>query len=146
MKGSKKEQDPVKKKAANKLLREVMGEQCCILILAIPLSFLGSLQDLATSHYIGRALDALASEDQDEFNANFREWLIILVIGALFSGIKDFVYGVSSEKIGMSVRDRFYESIIRKDIGFYDDRKVGDIRKYQDVKLPNLVWLYNILK
>ena len=53
-----------------------------------------------------------------------------MAVGAVFAGIRDLVYGISSEKIGKSVRIRFYESIIRKDIGFYDDRKVGDICKY----------------
>jgi ABC-type bacteriocin/lantibiotic exporter with double-glycine peptidase domain len=51
-------------------------------------------------------------------------------VGAFFSGIRDWLYGISSEKVGMSVRGRFFESIVRKDIGFYDDRKVGDLRKY----------------
>ena len=29
----------------------------------------------------------------------------------------------------MSVREKFYEAIIKKDTGFFDDRKVGDICK-----------------
>ena len=29
----------------------------------------------------------------------------------------------------MDIRAQFYESIIRKDTGFFDERKVGDIRK-----------------
>ena len=63
-----------------------------------------------------------------------KSWCIILAVGAFFAGIRDLIYGISSEKIGKSVRERFFESIVRKDIGFYDDRKVGDIRKYKAAK------------
>ena len=87
------------------------------------------MQDFATSHYIGKVLDALSLEDYDEFHSILFEWMTILAVGAFFAGVRDFVYGVSSEKIGRSVRGRFFESIVRKDIGFYDDRKVGDICK-----------------
>lgn len=51
-------------------------------------------------------------------------------MGAVFSGLRDWLYGISSEKIGLSIRSRFFKAIIEKDIGFYDDRKVGDICTY----------------
>lgn len=34
---------------------------------------------------------------------------------------------MSSEKIGKSVRERFFESILKKDTSFFDERKVGDM-------------------
>ena len=37
------------------------------------------------------------------------------------------MYAVSSEKIGVSIRERFFETIVKKDTSFFDDRKVGDI-------------------
>lgn len=43
LKSSKKEQDPEKKVAANKLLRSLLCKQCLVISLAIPLSFLGTI-------------------------------------------------------------------------------------------------------
>ncbi len=43
LKGDKKEQDPEKKAQANKLLRKIMCDQWWILVLALPLSFLGAM-------------------------------------------------------------------------------------------------------
>jgi len=37
------------------------------------------------------------------------------------------VYGVSSEKIGRSLRERFFMTILKKDTSFFDERKVGDM-------------------
>ena len=97
--------------------------------LALPLSFLGAIQDFATSHFIGRTIDAMQKEDWDEFKEQLITWIIVVFVGALFSGIRDWLYGLSSEKIGVSIRARFFKAIIEKDVSFYDDRKVGDIRK-----------------
>ena len=57
------------------------------------------------------------------------EWLIIIFVGACFSGISEMMFGTVAEGIGQSIRQKFFESIMRKDTGFFDARKVGDIRK-----------------
>ena len=72
----------------------------------------------------------MATGDDDKLNENLLIWVIILSVGSIFAGIRDYIYGVSSEKIGVSVRHRFFESIVKKDTSFFDDRKVGDICKY----------------
>ena len=106
-----------------------MCKQWYIIVVAIPLSFLGVIQDLGSSHFIGKSMDAMKSENWDDFDSYMYQWIIVIAVGSLFSGIRDYLYGISSEQIGMDIRARFYESIIRKDTGFFDERKVGDIRK-----------------
>lgn len=112
---------------SNKLLRTILCEQWYIVALALPLSFLGAIQDFGTSHFIGRTIDAMSSGDTEKFNEYVIQWIIVVAVGAVFSGLRDWLYGISSEKIGLSIRSRFFKAIIEKDIGFYDDRKVGDI-------------------
>ena len=74
-------------------------------------------------------MDAMNDGDWDKFDEYIFQWIIIIAIGSVFGGLRDYLYGLSSEKIGLEVRTRFFEAIIRKDTGFFDDRKVGDIRK-----------------
>ena len=69
----------------------------------------------------------MTAGDFDEFNNQLLMWVIVIACGGVFAGLRDFLYGISSEKIGLSIRSRFFESIVRKDVGFYDERKVGDI-------------------
>lgn len=71
----------------------------------------------------------MSTGNTEKFNEYIIQWIAVVVVGAIFSGIRDWVYGISSEKIGVSIRSRFFKAIIEKDIGFYDERKVGDIRK-----------------
>ncbi len=65
--------------------------------------------------------------DTDELNKQIATWAIILTVGSLFGGIRDYLYALSSEKIGLAIREMFFESIIKKDTSFFDDRKIGDI-------------------
>lgn len=58
------------------------------------------------------------------------QWCIIILAGGIFSAISEMLFGTVAESIGFSVRQMFYESIMRKDTGFFDERKVGDICKY----------------
>ena len=126
-KNSKKEQDPEIAKASNKLLRKILCQQWYVVAFALPLSFLGTLQDFATSHFIGKCVDALDSSDWSDFDSQLQQWAIVVGVGACFAGIRDALYGYSGERIGQSIRGMFFEAIVKKDIAFFDDRKEGDI-------------------
>ena len=133
-KKNKKDQDPEMAKASNTLLKKIMGEQKCLIAVALPLSFLGTIQNFATSHFIGKTIDAMdkavkGGADWNEFDELLYQWAVIVAAGACFAGLRDWLYALSGEKIGESIRGRFFDSIIRKDCAFFDDHKEGDIRK-----------------
>lgn len=46
----------------------------------------------------------MQNKDWDLFNQKLIEWLVIIVTASFFAGLRDYVYGISSEKIGMSIR------------------------------------------
>ena len=127
MKNSAKEQDPEKKRAGNRLLGQILWEQKCLVILVLPLSFISTIGVYFSPNYIGGTIDELNKGNIDEFNKLMVEWVLIIAVGAIFSGISETMFGTVAEGIGMSVRQRFFESIMRKDTGFFDARKVGDI-------------------
>ena len=52
-----------------------------------------------------------------------------MCIGAVSALIRDSLFGITSERIGLSLRARLFEAIIRKDVSFYDDNRTGDICK-----------------
>ena len=120
-----------------------MCQQWFLLIIAIPLSFLGIIQDLGSSHFIGKSMDAMKNGEWDDFDEYMYQWIYVIAIGSIFSGLRDYLYGLSSEKIGMDIRARFYEAIIRKDTGFFDERKVGDIRKLHQQAAPHFIFISN---
>ena len=97
------------------------------MILVLPLSFLATIPVFFTPNYIGGTIDELSKGNMDEFNKLMVEWCLIILVGACFSAISEAMFGTVAEGIGQSVRQRFFESIMRKDTGFFDERKVGDI-------------------
>ena len=54
-------------------------------------------------------------------------WIVVILISGVCSLIRDVIFGMASEKIGASVRHRLFESIIRKDVNFYDNIRTGDL-------------------
>ena len=97
------------------------------MILVFPLSFLATIPVFFTPNYIGGTIDELSKGNMDEFNKLMVEWCLIILVGACFSALSEAMFGTVAEGIGQSVRQRFFESIMRKDTGFFDERKVGDI-------------------
>ena len=97
------------------------------MICVLPLSFLATIPVFFTPNYIGGTIDELSKGNMDEFNKLMVEWCLIILVGACFSAISEAMFGTVAEGIGQSVRQRFFESIMRKDTGFFDERKVGDI-------------------
>ena len=53
-----------------------------------------------------------------------------MAIGAVSSLIRDTLFGITSERIGLSLRAKLFEALIRKDVSFYDDNRTGDICKW----------------
>lgn len=52
-----------------------------------------------------------------------------MCIGAVSSFIRDAFFGITSERIGRSLRSKLFEALIKKDVSFFDDNRTGDICK-----------------
>jgi ABC-type bacteriocin/lantibiotic exporter with double-glycine peptidase domain len=52
-----------------------------------------------------------------------------MCIGAVSSFIRDALFGITSERIGRSLRTKLFDALIRKDVAFFDDNRTGDICK-----------------
>lgn len=52
-----------------------------------------------------------------------------MCIGAVSSFIRDSFFGITSERIGRSLRSKLFEALIKKDVSFFDDNRTGDICK-----------------
>ena len=112
----KKDIDPEKMKKVNVILRRLICEQWCLLIFALPLSFLGSIQEFTTPYFIGEILDTMSGrepaikagtyngEDDGYLNRQILLWVGVLITGSLFASIKDYLYAMSSERLGKRAR------------------------------------------
>jgi ATP-binding cassette subfamily B protein len=45
------------------------------------------------------------------------------------SGLRAYLFTIMSERISKNLRHDFFESMINKDVAFFDERRTGDLRK-----------------
>ena len=100
-------------------------------MIGFPFMFLGSITDFFFPNFIGKAINAMKTGSQEDVINNILTWIVFMCIGAVSSLIRDSLFGITSERIGLSLRARLFEAIIRKDVSFYDDNRTGDICKSQ---------------
>jgi len=43
------------------------------------------------------------------------------------SFIREIIFGIVSQKLGMSIRSQLFSTIVKKDVSFYDDIRTGDM-------------------
>lgn len=139
-KDSQKEKDAKKKKGpkdpeislkAKNLLWKFLLKESPLLILGFPFMFAGSLADFMIPHYVGLIIndlkDGKMSYEEGGVNRKLVEWIVIVVVGSLCAFLREFIFGVTSERLGTSLRQALFESIINKDVSFFDDMRTGDI-------------------
>jgi len=55
------------------------------------------------------------------------KFFVIIVASAIASFIRDLIFSYASESLGLSLRQKLFDTVIRKDISFFDDNRTGDI-------------------
>lgn len=46
-------------------------------------------------------------------------------------GFRASTFNIMSERISKNIRTDYYTSVINQDVAFFDDRRTGDLRKFQ---------------
>jgi len=115
------------KKDANKLLWEFLAEQWWLLLIGLPFMFAGSAQEYLVPDFIGKTLNAMKDGDKDEMKRLIFWWVFTVIVGASCGLIRDIIFGITSQRIGTSLRQSFFKAIIYKDVSFFDDNRTGEI-------------------
>lgn len=42
-------------------------------------------------------MDAMKDENWDDFDNYMYQWMVVIAVGSIFSGVRDYLYGISSE-------------------------------------------------
>ena len=63
-------------------------------------------------------------------------WMVgILLVEAVATGARDYYFGLGAERVGLRLRRLVFETLLRQDIQFFDQRDIGEIttRLWADV-------------
>lgn len=124
--GEKKRDEKVARDAKT-MLCGMVKEQWCLLLLGAPFMFLGSTIDFLAPNYIGRVLNQFNEEDFEAVKNVVIEWICVSIFSAACSAIREAIFGVASQKLGKSLRKRFFVSLLNKDINFFDNNRSGEM-------------------
>ena len=65
--------------------------------------------------------------DMDAINLYCLGTLGIVIISAIFTAFRAYIFSIMSEKIAKALRYDLVYFLINKDVGFFDENKTGDI-------------------
>ena len=104
--------------------------ECCTMIIGIGFLIGGAMSDLAVPYFIGKVIDLLEKGDYGAINDLCLYMLAIIIVSGICVGMRASIFNILSERIARNLRRDFYESIMNKDIEFFDARRTGDLGKY----------------
>lgn len=70
----------------------------------MPFMFFGSLTDFLFPNFIGQTITALTKGEYDKVNEYIWKFVVIIVATAIASFIRDYVFAIASEALGLSLR------------------------------------------
>lgn len=128
--GGTKEKDAKADKEAKALLWSFVKEQWPLLLLGVPFMFAGSLIEFLVPSYVGQIINKFRENNFDKDGGVYEllwEWIFFLVISVVCSFFRELIFGVTSQRLGRSIRQRLFDSIISKDVNFFDNFRTGDM-------------------
>jgi ABC-type multidrug transport system fused ATPase/permease subunit len=92
--------------------------------------FISGVGDFLFPDLIGKVINGMRNGDKEEISRQIVTWIVIIAIGAIGTMCNSMLSGVTAERIGNSLRQKLFASLIRKDTAFYDVARTGDLCKY----------------
>lgn len=105
-------------------------EQWCLLLLGTPFMFAGSVIDMVAPGYVGLILDGFREADEKGWDPVYlliSQFLYITAFTAVCAFFREIIFGLVSQKLGLSIRGQLFSNIVRKDVSFYDNFRTGDM-------------------
>ena len=79
-------------------------EQKGWIFLGMPFMFLGSLTDFLFPRFIGQTITALTDKEYDKVDGYIWWFLAIIFASAISSFLRDYIFAIASESLGLSLR------------------------------------------
>ena len=83
--------------------------------------------DLLIPLFIGKVIDLLGKDNPEEVGKLCLYMTLVIIVSGICVGMRSAIYNILSERIARNLRRDFYDSILEKDIAFFDARRTGDL-------------------
>jgi ABC-type bacteriocin/lantibiotic exporter with double-glycine peptidase domain len=112
-----------------RLFAQAREERYIIAVATVAL-FVSAFANLAVPRYVGHVIDALGtggSEGSRRLNAAALALVFIIIISAVFTFIRAFLYTYASERMLARLRRRLMTACLAQEIGFFDVTRTGEL-------------------
>ena len=102
-------------------------EQWKLLLLGAPFMFAGSVIEMVAPGYVGLIIDGIRIEDFDYVYNLIVQFLYITLGTAFCALLREIIFGITSQKIGLSIRRQLFANLVKKDVTFFDKTRTGSM-------------------
>lgn len=88
---------------------------------------LSQVASFALPAYIGLSLNAMTAGDYDKIRKYTLWMLLVILASSIMTCLRAIFFNLMAERIARALRKDFFESMVSKDVAFYDVRKSGDL-------------------
>ena len=90
----------------------------------------GQLSELVMPSFIGIVINFLQKEEYDKIGPFCLSLFGVVVLAGICVFFRAAIFNIMSERIARNLRKDFYDSLVNKDITFYDEQRTGELCKY----------------
>ncbi|CAF0839275.1 unnamed protein product [Adineta ricciae] len=98
---------------------------------AIVLLFLSSGVTMSVPYFLGKIIDMLQTYKHDELRTRLKQMTLVLVgvfaVGAVANFGRVYLILTTSQRIIKRIREQLFNSILRKEMAFFDKQKTGEL-------------------
>lgn len=87
----------------------------------------GSVASFAVPGLIGIVVDAMTKNEWDTITYWCLVMTVIVVVSGIASGVRGYLFNLTSYGIARDIRYDMFHSLVRKDVGYFDTVKTGEI-------------------
>jgi ABC-type multidrug transport system fused ATPase/permease subunit len=87
------------------------------------------ITDLIVPIYIGFAVQDVTDNGGMYLREASIITFVLVCLGSVCTGHRSALFSFFADNVTANIRDDYFESIVKKNVSFYDVTKMGDIRK-----------------
>jgi len=76
---------------------------------------------------LANVIDSMKANDRAGVQYHILTFLVIILIGSFCRMGNDYLFGLTSERLGKKLRQDLFKSLLEKDVAFYDEGRTGDL-------------------
>lgn len=103
------------------------NRRCCTIFVGFILLLFSSVANFAVPGMLGMVVDAISKKEWTRIDQIALYMMIIVLVSGVTAGMRGSIFNITSFAIARDIRYDLFHSLIRKDVGYFDETKTGEL-------------------